>query len=294
MDSWRKDLASALRRLEISIPHVGRLPSVVICAGKLEQIADARIGEFLTVRGKKIRLEIPGATRPFRLVGFTFDSPSVADLSPLLLEMSYCLDEISHPVVEAEWASAKCIVPTPSESELGLPIGVDQWLLATHRFARTLPQTHVIRVYDGQPSDWNEHEDLATLVEDTATTSARFADWLLTTKEVANAINPGECPVRLADESEPPIVCGHRLSKPLSGDQYAVMSELIAVFPKGLSEKEFSIRERTKNINSPRHVLMGLMGERTRAGQGKRETPWGAVIVKPGATGLGWRLKGIT
>ncbi len=241
----------------------------------------ASVGDLIPLRGPIARVKVKNCSRPHRLIAFAPKRSESAILTPLLMEMSSALDQISHPIVDGDryWSS---VFEPPSKFQVGLI----SWLLALHRFAPRLPETSLMSADDAQPRDWNETENLVSLIENTATASARFADWLLNEKTIQDVIEAGRCPVQLNGPGNPPILHGNALLKPLSGDQYDIMVELVKAFPKGLSEKDFLSLEGTKHIGSPRHTLMDLRGTRV-----KQNTVWTDVILGPQNTGLGWRLK---
>jgi hypothetical protein len=246
-----------------------------------DSINTALIADCITLRDPLVRLKLNGDVRPYRLIAFDREMAKSTALVPLLIEMSYALDELEHPLISSDGFQQEII-----GSSAGFEVGLIQWLLALHHYARLLPSSDIIDVENGQPARWNETQHLATLVGDTVGASAQFANWLLNERAIQDVVDASQCPVQLVGRDQPPILYGIKLERTLSPDQYDVMLELIAVFPKGLSEKQLREREGTKNINEPRFTLMDLKGART----GKK-TPWTDVILNPANTGLGWRLK---
>jgi hypothetical protein len=279
---WRSNLESTLRRLEIALPHIGKIPSVVIHSADHVSIQQISIGGLIPLTDPITRIKAKNSARPYHLIAFDVKRKGAEILLPLLLEMSYVLDEIYHPLLGGalNWD----VVP-PSEPLKG---GLVSWLVVMHRFGHRLPETDVMSAEDGQPRDWNLTENLATLIDNTANASARFANWILKDTAIKPVIDRGNCPVQLVGRDKPPVLYGTPLGSLLTSDQYDLIAELIHVFPDGLKDGDFQKIESTKNIESPRHALQRMRGE---YGRNKAVTAWTDVILPPGSKRLGFRLK---
>lgn len=275
--TWRTELASALRRLETALPQWEPLPSIVFYASRATQIARKRVGPYVKLGGSCAQLKVKDLTRPYRLI--TCTGRDVSPFTRHAFDLVDGLYQVQHPRIGTEWMEHEQIGGDP------LTGCMIQWLLAVHSFARESDDAEIVALRDGQPRQWDATTAVATLIADTAKVSAKLADWIVNTESI------GLCPVELRGEEQPPLVLGQVQAKALSLDQYSVVSELVRVFPGGITERGFGERKATTHIQSPRHVLMGLMGMRPRPGKKTKPTIWADVIVNPGKAGVGWRLK---
>ncbi len=269
--TWRRELASAMRRLEAAIPHWDPMPSIVIYAKLETEIATPMIGPFLQLQGPGVRLMVRGSVLPYRLV--LFSDTSALQFTKRAVELSECLVEIKHPRLGTEWSGYRQIGGDRAAK------GLIEWLLAVHNFARELPETDLVKLCDGQPATPDRITAKASVIGDTATVSAKLADWILDTETV------GRCAVELTAEDDPPIVLGKRWDKVLTFNQYAVISLLCKRFPDGATEAE--MRKQT-GVEHPPQLLMGLMGQRPTT---QKPTIWAKVIRNTGRTGIGWRIR---
>lgn len=271
---WRNDLASTLGRLEVAVAHWKPIWSFVMYIPTTSQMIGKRVGDFAQLRGEAAQIQVKGdVSLPYRLV--VISDTTDGRFGRLTEEMTNAFYEIRHPRIGTDWEAPQWI---GGDSLIG---GLLQWLLALHAFARGSSDAQLVDIEGGQDCQWDGRTPAVSLIADTALASAKMADWILRTESI------GLCPVELGKENEMPRVFGKE-QKILTNNQYAVMQDLCRAFPLGLSEEQLGV---AAGLKSPRHVLLQLMGKRSRSGNKANPTVWAEVILNPGKAGLGWRIK---